>query len=184
MTNRRNTPADPAARAWLAAIARGEVRSALEGLYTECTRAIETRGPACWASGRCCNFKATGHLLYVTGLEAAYTVANLPPQPDARHATTLDPPPAAAGIRSLPVLSIHSLTRAVEDGGCPFQEANLCGVHSIRPMGCRVYFCDRTAQAWQHELSEDLHRRVRALHAEMGIEYRYAEWRAMLALFA
>lgn len=184
MTNRRYTPADPAARAWLAAIARGEVRSGLEGLYTECTRAIKTRGPACWASGRCCNFKATRHLLYVTGLEAAYTVANLMPRLEERHPAAADPPSTPASIRSLPVLSPHSLARAVEGGGCPFQEANLCGAHTIRPMGCRVYFCDRTAQAWQHELSEDLHRRVRALHEEMGIDYRYAEWRSMLSLFA
>ena len=46
-----------------------------------------------------------------------------------------------------------------------------------------MYFCDRSAQEWQMQLSEQLIARVRAIHDEFGIEYRYGEWRAMLALF-
>ena len=105
--------------------------------------------------------RRTGHLLYVTGLEAAYTVAG------ARGR-------APAGAASLPVLS---------GGLCPFQAQNLCGVHEIKPLGCRVYFCDRSAQQWQNDLSERLLAAVRAIHDRHGVEYRYGEWRAMLALF-
>jgi Fe-S-cluster containining protein len=165
VTSARSNPddaprADALAGAWLAAIARDEVARELEAIYACAAREIESRGPACWASGRCCNFERVGHRLYVTGLEAAYAITR----------------------------SAHPVTRGQIDaararGGCPFQEQNLCGIHTIKPLGCRVYFCDRTAQSWQHDLSERLLADIRALHEANAIEYRYAEWRAMLEMF-
>lgn len=150
------------ARHWLDAAARPEVRAELEAVYAAAASAISERGPACWASGRCCNFEKTGHLLYVTGLEAAYTMIGVGRQ-GAERATTS---PAPGG------------------GSCPFQERNLCGVHEIKPLGCRLYFCDRSARQWQNDLSERLLADVRAIHDRHGVEYRYGEWRAMLAAFA
>lgn len=149
------------ARAWLEAIARPDVCAGLEEIYTDTARRITERGPACWASGRCCNFARTGHLLYVTGLEAAYTVSRL---------TT--------------PITASDVERARDAGGCPFQSANLCGVHPIRPLGCRVYFCDRFAQEWQRELCEEELARIKDLHRCHGVEYRYAEWRSLLEMFA
>lgn len=145
---------------WLEAATRPDVRRSLEAVYADAAREIAGRGPACWASGRCCNFEKTGHLLYVTGLEAAYTVQG------ARGRE-------AAGATSLPVLS---------GGRCPFQSQNLCGVHEIKPLGCRLYFCDRSAQQWQNDMSERLLAEVRAIHDRHGVEYRYGEWRGMLAM--
>jgi Fe-S-cluster containining protein len=141
------------------------VRSGLEAIYTLASDAIEARGPACWASGNCCNFDSAGHRLYVTGLEAAYTVDRL------------------GDVATAPALTPLTLDGAIARGGCPFQLANLCGVHTIKPVGCRVYFCDRGAQQWQQDLSERLLAMVRELHARHDIEYRYGEWRAMLARF-
>jgi Fe-S-cluster containining protein len=153
------------AREWLAAAARAEIAAAIEGVYAETAQAITARGPACWASGRCCNFAKTGHLLYVTGLEAAYTVSRL-----VEH-------------RSHP-LSVLEVKDARDAGGCPFQVTNLCGVHTIRPLGCRVYFCDRTAQTWQQELYERELGRIREIHDRLGVTYRYGEWRALLEQLA
>jgi Fe-S-cluster containining protein len=82
------------------------------------------------------------------------------------------------------VLSSSTLAAAVQSGGCPFQVKNLCGIHAIKPLGCRVYFCDRSAQRWQEELSEAMLERVRSLHNRHGVEYRYGEWRQMLSAFA
>lgn len=162
------------ARAWLVAARDERVVAELEGIYGFIAAAVESRGPACWASGRCCNFEAVGHRLYVTGLEAAYTVARLPsPNP---HVGT------APGL-NLPVLSTATLVSARVSGGCPFQVKNLCGIHAIKPLGCRVYFCDRSAKQWQEELSEATLAQVRSLHNRYGIEYRYGEWRQMLAAF-
>lgn len=159
-------------RHWLAAVVRDEVAAALESIYAGATRAIAERGPACWASGRCCNFEKTGHLLYVTGLEAAYAIARLPEIAGTRRENF----PEAR-------LTLPVLEDAHSRGGCPFQIANLCGIHAIKPLGCRVYFCDRSAQGWQNDLSERLLAEIRAVHDRFGIEYRYGEWRSMLAMF-
>jgi hypothetical protein len=53
-------------------------------------------------------------------------------------------------------------------------------VHTIKPLGCRVYFCDPTAQGWQQELSERTLAMVRAIHERHGVPYRYGEWRGLL----
>lgn len=154
---------DPAALAhrWLAAAKDPAIAAELEAIYEYTAAAIESRGPACWASGRCCNFEAAGHRLYTTGLEAAYALARLSPDSPLTH---------------------ESLASARARGGCPFQVANLCGIHTIKPLGCRVYFCDRSAQEWQQDLSERALARVRELHDRHGIDYRYGEWRGMLGM--
>lgn len=155
-------PADAAlAAGWLRAVADPDVASALEGVYAGVADAVARRGPVCWASGRCCNFERTGHRLYVTGLEAAFCAAR-----------------AGRG------LSVGDVAEAAARGGCPYQEANLCGAHGVKPLGCRVYFCDRTAQEWQHALAERSLEDVRRIHDAHGVPYRYGEWRAMLALLA
>lgn len=181
------------AESWLGAAAAGApAASELEGLYARAGAEIAARGPACWASGRCCNFDRAGHRLYVTGLEAAYclvravstdwgdatdearagiTIEGRPPVED-RYA----PVPTGRGIAA-------DLAAAVARGGCPFQVRNLCGVHAVKPLGCRVYFCDRSAQEWQQDLSERLLAEIRSLHDRHGVEYRYGEWRAMLGMF-
>ncbi|MBI2759990.1 MAG: YkgJ family cysteine cluster protein [Chloroflexi bacterium] len=150
--------------AWLAAARDPAIATDLESLFSRVSAAIAERGPACWASGRCCNFEAAGHRLYTTGLEAAYTVSKLR---SPEH----------------PALTSTTLSAALARGGCPFQSANLCGVHTIKPLACRVYFCDKSAQAWQSELLEGLMVDLRALHERHAIAYRYAEWRGLLAMF-
>ncbi len=64
--------------------------------------------------------------------------------------------------------------------GCPFQIDKLCGVHALRPLGCRMYFCDPTSTEWQNDLYERLHAELRRLHDETGVPYRYVEWRQAL----
>ncbi len=152
------------AAAWLAAARDPVVALALESLFARVASAITQHAPACWASGRCCNFAAFDHRLYTTGLEAAYTVSRLQP---AIH----------------PALTASTLSDALSRGGCPFQSANLCGIHTIKPLACRVFFCDRSSQTWQGPLLESLTTDLRALHDRHAIPYRYAEWRQLLALF-
>jgi Fe-S-cluster containining protein len=142
---------------WLAAARDLIVAAELEAIYQMIADQIEARGPACWASGRCCHFENAGHRLYVTGLEAAYTAVKLGRE-----------------------LRAEEIAAATARGDCPFLSRNLCTVHLIKPLGCRVYFCDRSAQDWQRELSERALELVRRLHDRHGIPYRYGEWRAML----
>jgi Fe-S-cluster containining protein len=146
-------------RAWIAAAGLEGVRSAFDEIYADMAGRIEARGPACWASGRCCHFEAHGHRLYVTGLETACVLVRA--KPDQR-------------------ITREQVATALRGGGCPFQSGNACGVHGIKPMSCRVYFCDRGAQDWQQALSEDMHARIIALHERFGVPYVYAEWRGLL----
>ncbi|MBY0112792.1 MAG: hypothetical protein K2Y21_08225 [Phycisphaerales bacterium] len=153
---------------WLEAAARPSVAGTLAAIHQLIADQIEARGPACWASGRCCNFEAFGHRLYTTGLEAAACVAGLPATRDA----------------SVRALSISDVEAAVARGGCPFQSANLCSIQTLKPAACRIFFCDRSAEVWQTELTERVMRMIRDLHDREQIEYRYAEWRTLLREFA
>ncbi len=157
-------------REWRDTAARIEVVRAIEAIYGDVQREIESRGPVCWASGRCCNFEKAGHRLYVTGIEAALTINGV-----GRSAS----PEGSGGV----ALTRASLDDAAKRGGCPFQQGHLCGAHQVRPLGCRVFFCDRGAQAWQQDLYEQALARVRALHEAHAIPYRYVEWRALLGAF-
>jgi Fe-S-cluster containining protein len=150
-------------QAWLAAAENADIARELDAIERMIADQVAARGPACWMSGRCCNFDRFDHRLYATGLEVARSMLRLD----------------QAG----PALTRESLDAAVARGGCPFQQENRCGQHDARPVGCRVYFCDRSAQDWQHDLAERAHDMVKALHERRGIPYQYAEWRLLLSLF-
>jgi hypothetical protein len=64
--------------------------------------------------------------------------------------------------------------------GCPYQVEGLCTAREARPLGCRIYFCDETAQAWQEEVYERYHAQLKEVHARFGVPYRYVEWRVGL----
>ena len=131
---------------------RPEIRDAVARVYTDLQREIDARKPICNASGRCCHFEEFGHRLYVTTIELAAFVALLPTD----QPTTPNPV------------------------GCPFQLHGLCSVHTIRPFGCRVFFCDSTSDDWQHQQYERFHGELKRLHEEFGIPYQYLEWRDAL----
>jgi Fe-S-cluster containining protein len=155
--------------AWLSAARDETIAAELEAVYALIADQIEARGPRCDVSGRCCHFEEHGHRLYVTGLEAAYTVARLGEVRRHDHEG---------------VIAARDVELARARGDCPFLVDEKCSVHAIRPLGCRVYFCDPTAQEWQQELSERTLALVRAIHERHGVPYRYGEWRGMLGMLA
>jgi len=130
----------------------------LRALYEELAADIASRGPTCWISGRCCSFNTFGHRLYVTGLETAWLVDQLDDTARKRLADA-----------DLPDLD-----------GCPFQVDKLCTVHALRPLGCRIFFCDPTAADWQNPVYEDFLKRLQQLHHDHAVEYQYLEWRHAL----
>lgn len=143
-----------------AAAGRADVRDALAGVYNDLAAAVEERRPVCVVSGRCCRFEDYGHRLFVTTIELAGFVAGL---------DAMEGPPA--------------LTDSIQkwDGaGCPFQVAKMCGVHAVRPFGCRMFFCDATSTQWQNEAYEAYHARLKRLHEQLAVPYFYVEWRQAL----
>ena len=144
--------------AWRDAGRDPKVDQQLRALYDELAADIAGRAPTCWISGRCCKFETYGHRLYITGLEVAWLIDRLD---DASIKRLRDAP--------LPELD-----------GCPFQVEGLCSVHALRPLGCRIYFCDPEAQDWQNPVYESFLDRLRAMHEQHHIDYRYLEWRHAL----
>jgi len=113
--------------------------------------------PVCVASGRCCRFEEYGHRLYCTGLETAWC------------------------LRAVDrVVTPTEVERAQDAGTCPFLLNGLCTAHLVRPMGCRIYFCDPAARQGQNDLYARCHLAIISLHEQFGVTYHYAEWRALL----
>jgi Fe-S-cluster containining protein len=136
----------------MAAASLPRVREEVRRFYADLQLRIDQRRPLCVMSGRCCRFDEYGHRLYTTTMElAAFSaeLADLPPIPQA----------------------------AVPAGLCAFQSGKICRVHSIRPLGCRVFFCDPSSTEWQEEIYEEFHTRLKHMHVEMSIPYAYVEWR-------
>ena len=149
------------------AAADAEVDAALRAVFAELDQQVCARGVGCRNSGRCCRFDQFGHRLYVTGLEIAWTLTQLGMTP--WHE---DAPGVGADIRP---------TRIDPAGACVFQVDNRCTVHTVRPLGCRIFFCQEGTDDWQHELSERFLADLRELHDTHNLPYRYLEWRAGLA---
>ena len=141
---------------------RPDVWAAVEQVYTDLAAAIARRRPVCEMSGRCCRFEEYGHRLFVTTMELAAFVHALGEPGQSRRIT----------------MAMQNWDGA----GCPFQVGKLCGVHSLRPFGCRIFFCDPTAAGWQNEQYEQFHVTLKRLHEDLGVPYFYLEWRQALGV--
>lgn len=168
--NPATPPADPEHALWASlhtAARTPNVSNAIRRLYDQLDDQVRRRGPVCRSSGRCCHFEQYGHRLYVTALEIAWVLA----QQQVTLDGSLPPPDTGRRVR---------LEQVTQHGSCPFQADRLCSVHTIRPMGCRVFFCQQGTERWQNELYETFLARLRRLHEDMALTYRYVEWRTGL----
>ncbi len=148
-------------QAWLDAAALPQVQDEMAEMVAQAEQAVRERRPVCVASGACCHFERYGHALWLTGLEVAWCLRQVPAVPTATE-----------------------VEDAIRRGDCPFLRQEKCSVHLARPLGCRAFFCDGAGQGWQEALLESWHGRVRGLHERLSIPYRYDEWRRLLRLFA
>jgi Fe-S-cluster containining protein len=144
---------------WHRAAGEAGVDVQLRAVYEELAAEIARRNPTCWISGKCCKFDEYGHRLYVTGLEIAWMLRQLDAEAMARL--------READLPGSP--------------GCPFQVKKMCSVQGIKPLGCRIFFCDPSAESWMNEVYEQFLVKLRQMHAALGLDYRYVEWRQGLA---
>lgn len=133
------------------AAVRPEVAAAVRRVYKSLAARVAARKPVCDASGRCCRFEDYGHRLFVTTVELAAFAASVEPKPSEWDGT-----------------------------GCRYQVGGKCGVHADRPFGCRMFYCDPSAGEWQEAEYERYHKRLKRLHAALGVPYYYVEWREAL----
>lgn len=139
------------------------LRDEIDAVHERMAQATQQLNPVCTMSGRCCDFERFGHDLFVSGLETAVCLTQLP-----------------GGIG----FDQERIDAAVARGGCPFQILKACAVHSIRPSGCRSFFCDSSVDESMFEIAERAQRSIREIHSVNGVPYLYSEWRRMLAGFA
>ena len=158
---------------WREAALHAEVAAFFAAARVRIAEVVRERRPICLASGACCRFEEYGHRMYLSGLEAAFVVARID---------------AARTARAANPLRILEVDGARKRGDCPYLRAGLCGEHEERPLGCRIYFCDKGPDGrgaeWQSALYEELHAATIALHERLGVPYRYLEWREALSALA
>ncbi len=149
---------------WREAARRPEVAERLRSMLNRIDQQVNQSGFACQQSGRCCKFESFGHRLFMTGLEIAWfrSLVGEPPQRD------------TDASRSLTVLD-------AKRDGCPYQVDGACSVHPDRPFACRVFFCQEGSDEWQSQQYEAFQIEMKLLHEELGLSYRYMEWRRGLA---
>lgn len=158
-------PSEPIPVAELVACSRRpELIEAVRSLYRELDAEIAGYGPTCWNKGKCCQFGAYGHRLFVTTLEIAYYLA--------MQSADAGRPQSGTSVGAL----------ANQGDTCPHAREGRCQARECRPLGCRVFHCDPRAQQWQGPMSERYLRRLRKLHDELGVPYMYLDWMAALAV--
>ena len=100
----------------------------------------------CEACGKCCDFEAFDHRLFVTPPELIYLLAGL----------GAEKPKPMPGRR------------------CPYNVAGKCTAYEHRFAGCRVFAC-RGDKDLHSELSESALREFKAICEELDIPYHYSD---------
>jgi len=135
----------------MAAADRGAAYRALEALYDELRAELDSLGPACRLTGRCCHLKEFGHQLWATRLEIEY------------------------------LLEKAGFPGRIPEGVCPFLDGEVCAARPYRMLACRTFFCEASFRHHMGPLHEKYHRRVRDLHRLAGWPYEYVEFLGELA---
>jgi Fe-S-cluster containining protein len=112
---------------------------------SELGRDAELAG-SCKACGKCCDFDAYDHRLFVTPPELIYLAAGLG-QSELKPMTT---------------------------GRCPYNEHSRCTVHEHRFAGCRIFCCTGNAD-FQSDLTEEVLKELKAICTEFEVPYRYMD---------
>ena len=105
----------------------------------------------CNACGRCCDFDAYNHRLYITGPELKYMAVGL---------------------------NVEKL-RTMPTSRCPYNIDGKCSVYESRFAGCRIYCCKGDAD-FQSRLSEAVLEKLKSLCTELGIPYLYRDLASVL----
>jgi Fe-S-cluster containining protein len=137
-------------------------RDALVKLYAEIDATLAGQAGACKGCGGCCRFEPNGIILFATTLELAWLVG----EASAGHATA----------RGRATLSEGTWQ-------CPYQEGNRCTARTVRPLGCRTYYCDPDARGEGEAVCRWAISRLRQIAADADMAW-YGPARECLASWA
>jgi len=116
----------------------------LRALYEALDAHLAELGVRCRQCAQCCNFVVNDYRLYASRVERAL------------------------------VAERHGRPHLTPSGHCGFLVEGRCSVHAVRPLGCRVFFCDPAYKALEQDLCHDFQRRLRALADRHGLPWDYA----------
>ncbi|HEV58231.1 MAG TPA: hypothetical protein ENN87_12180 [Phycisphaerales bacterium] len=123
----------------------------IDGRVDRAARSAEDNG--CRACGRCCDFEAYDHRLFVTAPELLYFMSTLTPE----------------NLRAMP------------DGVCPYRAGARCAVYEHRFAGCRIFGCrGPLGVAEQAALTERALRCFKAIGHHYGLPYVYTDLKTAL----
>lgn len=142
----------------------GDVRiiAAVDRVYGQLGETVARHQARCDQCGQCCGFAQYGHALFVTTVELIHFFTMYREQLDRPG-----DPLAALGRDS---------TAFCQGEFCPLQISHSCGVHAIRPIGCRLFFCNGPDRGWIPEAYETYQSRLKAVCATLCVPYCYVEW--------
>ena len=112
-------------------------------------------GGVCDACGKCCDFDALDHRLFVTPPELMYLAVNL------------------GAEKQKPMITSR----------CPYNVAGKCTIYEYRFAGCRI-FCCKADTDFQSRLSESALKKFKSICTEFRIPYRYTNLATALNSFA
>jgi hypothetical protein len=122
-----------------------EVAKIYKWLDTQICQNSDLAG-VCDACGRCCDFAAFDHRLFVTTPELLYLAANV----------------GAENVRPMPAAR------------CPYSTSGKCSIYKYRFAGCRI-FCCKSEPDFQNTLSESALRKFKNLCEQFQISYHYID---------
>jgi Fe-S-cluster containining protein len=126
---------------------RESVSQLMASIYRDLDASIGQVQSTCQSCKKCCDFAKSGLNLFVTNLELAYFVMNVPP------------------------------VNEISAGRCPYLDANLgCSVREFRPIGCRTYFCTPPQGYDEQALYENAIGQVKRFIETHPLAYGYIEW--------
>jgi hypothetical protein len=122
-----------------------DVRRDVLAVFAAAAAAVRAAGPRCDASGRCCRFTEYGHTLFISAFEAEILLEGAPPYKG-----------------------------PVSRDTCPFQVNGLCTARDVRPLGCRIYFCDPAYLGRMAEITEEALAALKLVADKYGTGWHYA----------
>jgi Fe-S-cluster containining protein len=108
----------------------------------------------CCACGKCCNFTAFDHRLFVTPPELIYL---------------------AAGLNEKQLMKMSN-------GTCPYNKVGRCTIYNYRFAGCRIFSC-KADKDFQSALSESTLSKLKSICERFNIPYTYSDLKTALASF-
>ncbi len=105
----------------------------------------------CGACGKCCDFDAYDHRLFITTPELIYFVNRM----------------SADTVKQMPT------------GQCPYQIDGKCSVHLHRFAACRIFACKENPDL-QSQVSEETIQKLKSICQEFDMDYCYMDLKTAL----